>query len=360
MINQERLVRTFCDLARIDSPSGEEEAVAQEVGRRLSALGFQVARDDYGNVIASEEGDEPLLLSAHLDTVEPGRGVQPTVQGDRILSEGATVLGGDCKAGVAAILEALESISEEGIPRMPVQLAFTREEEMGLVGAKHLDYSLIRARQAVVFDGGGPVNRVTSGSPTYLRFDVRVTGRSAHAGVEPERGLSAIHIAAEVVAQLPQGRLDEETTFNVGLITGGSARNAVPEQVTFAGEFRSRNRDTLDRLHRQLSQTLQRIGEQYPEARIEMDSGVEFEMYTLDPEEPVAERVMMALATLGLEAALGPSGGGTDGNVFRTHGIPAVVVGMATNTAHTTREYVEVPQLVEVARFCQALLTSQP
>ena len=214
-------------------------------------MGFEVLRDAHGNLIAREEGDDPLLLSAHMDTVEPGRGIKPTIEGDRIVSDGTTILGGDCKAGVAAILEGLESVVEEGLPRRTLQLAFTRGEEIGLVGARNMDFSMITADEAVVFDGNGPVNKLTGSSPTYVSFEVNITGRSAHAGVEPEKGLSAIKIAAEIISELPQGRLDEETTFNVGTISGGSVRNAVPEQATFTGEFRSRNLETLDLLQLQ-------------------------------------------------------------------------------------------------------------
>ena len=135
MINQERLLDSFRGLVRIDSPSDEEEEVAQHLVTRLGSLGFKVERDAHGNVIASEVGDDPLLLSAHMDTVEPGRGIKPTIQGDRIVSDGTTILGGDCKAGVAAILEGLESVAESGLARRPVQVVFTRGEEIGLIGA---------------------------------------------------------------------------------------------------------------------------------------------------------------------------------------------------------------------------------
>jgi tripeptide aminopeptidase len=357
MINRDRLVQTFLDLVRIDSPSGHEEAIAQDLTRRLAALEFQVQRDAYGNLIASESGAEPLILSAHLDTVEPGRGVKPQVQGDRIVSDGTTILGGDCKAGLTAILEALASIHEERAPRVPVQLVFTREEEIGLMGAKNLDFSLVRGRQAVVFDGEGAASHITSGSPTYLRFDVHITGRSAHAGVEPEKGLSAIRIAAEAIAQLPQGRLDPQTTFNVGMISGGSVRNAVPEKASFSGEMRSFNKATLDSLHQRVGQTLQAARQRYPDAVIEEKYELEFETYTLRPDDPIVARVKEALQSLGMAPTMAPSGGGTDGNVFGAHGIRAVVIGMGDRAAHTTREYVEIPLLLDTARFCQALLT---
>ena len=357
MISQERLVNSFCDLVRIDSPSGEEDEVSRHLEARLSRLGFQIGRDAYGNVIALEPGESPLLLSAHMDTVEPGRGIKPSIQGDRIVSDGTTILGGDCKAGVAAILEGLESVAEEGLARRPVQVVFTRDEEIGLVGATNLDYSMISAREAVVFDGNGPVDGITGASPTYMRFDVTVKGRAAHAGVEPEKGLSAIRIASEIIAGLPQGRLDDETTFNVGLISGGSVRNAVPAEATFAGEFRSRNTETLDLLRMQVLATLERARQHYREATIQEDLEVLFHMYNLDQEENIVKLVTRVISDMGLTPAIRPSGGGTDANAIRLHGIDCVVVGMSTNEMHTVNEYVIVPDLVNTARFCQRLMT---
>ena len=356
MIKQERLVGSFCDLVRIDSPSDEEEEVAQHLTERLSRLGFSVARDAHGNVIATEEGEDPLLLSAHMDTVEPGRGIKPIIKEDRITSDGTTILGGDCKAGVAAILEGLESVSEDGTPRRPVQVVFTRGEEIGLVGASNLDYSMIRAGEAVVFDGNGPVNTITGASPTYMRFDITVKGRAAHSGVEPEKGLSAIRIATDIINELPNGRLDEETTFNVGLISGGSVRNAVPAEATFGGEWRSRNTETLDSIKMQLLATLERARERYKDATIEEDLEVMFQMYNLDPEEQVVRLVTRVMRDMNLVPNIRPSGGGTDGNVMRLHGIESVVVGMSTNEMHTVDEYVVIPDLVNTARFCQQVI----
>ncbi|MBI4236274.1 MAG: M20/M25/M40 family metallo-hydrolase [Chloroflexi bacterium] len=354
----DRLVQTFCDLVRTDSPSGEEEAVARDLHARLTALGFTVTRDGYGNLLAFQSGEAPrLLLSAHMDTVEPGRGVQPQVTGDRIESGGTTVLGGDCKAGIAAILEALESLSEDNAARVPVQLVFTRQEEIGLVGAKNLDFSLVAAKEAVIFDGDGPVNHVTIASPTYVSFDVRITGRAAHAGVEPEKGLSAIRIAAEIIAQLPQGRIDLETTFNVATVSGGTVRNAVPEQATFAGEFRSRNPVTREAMRGRLVEALETARRRYPKAVLQETLETEFQGYSLTPDDPLVMKVSRTLRSLGLEPRLEPSGGGTDANIFSRQGIRGVVVGIATQAMHTTREFVPIPDLLDVARFCQALLT---
>ena len=356
MIDRDRLVTTFVELARIDSPSSEEEVIAQHLAARLETLGLSVTRDDYGNVVGTDGEGEPLLLSAHMDTVEPGRGVEPIVEGDRIRTNETTILGGDCKAGVAAILEAIASIKEDDTPHVPYQVAFTREEEIGLVGARNLDFSLIHANEAIVFDGEGPPSQITSSSPTYIGFDIEITGRAAHAGVEPEKGISAIRLAAELITRLPQGRIDDETTFNVGTIEGGTVRNAVPENATVRGEFRSRNLEALDAIEVQIDEALTEVRALHPDAVIDAHIHTEFEAYTLGEDDAATTRVMAVLRGLGLEPTLRPSGGGTDGNVFRTHGISAVVVGMADHGMHTVREYVTIPDLVDAAHLCESIL----
>ena len=356
MINPERLVKTFCDLVTIDSPSSFEEKIAAELVGRLKALGFNVIRDDYGNVIANDGKENPIMLSAHMDTVEPGQGIKPSIEGDRIVSDGTTILGGDCKAGVSAIMEALESIREDETPHLPIEVVFTREEETALVGARNLDFSKIASKEAIVFDGEGPVNRITSASPTYIGFNIEITGRSAHAGVEPEKGLSAIKIAAELITRLPQGRLDGETTFNIGSIEGGQVRNAVPETTKVIGEFRSMNLETLDSVRLQLTESIDTVQELFPEAIVDAHLHTNFETYSLPEDDPALLRAKTAMTSIGLEPYLLPSGGGTDGNIFRRNGIASVVVGMADNGMHTKTEYVTIPDLVDAAHFCEALI----
>ena len=356
MINRDRLVKTFCDIVQIDSPSDEEEAMAVDMVRRLGDLGLTVVRDDYGNVIASNGGRDPLLLSCHLDTVEPGRGIKPSVEGERIVSDGTTILGGDAKAGIAAILEALESVNEGGAAQTPIEVALTREEETGLTGARNLDFSKLHAQEAVVFDGEGPVSRITSAAPTYIGFDIEITGRAAHAGIEPEKGLSAIRVAAELISKLPQGRLDPDTTFNIGNIEGGSTRNTVPEEARIVGEFRSQNIEGLDDVRMQVRQALDQVRRAFPDARIEDHLHTEFESYALTEDDPTVKRVVRVLRGLGLTPEMRPSGGGTDGNIFRRRGMKSVVVGMADNGMHTVREFVNIPDLVDAAHFCEALV----
>jgi tripeptide aminopeptidase len=357
VVNRDRLLHTFLDLVRIDSPSGEEEAIAQEVGRRLAALGAEVRRDAHGNLIAHlGDGGEPFLLSAHLDTVEPGRGIKPVIDGDTIRTDGSTILGGDPKAGVAAIIEALTTLHEAGARHRPVEIVFTRGEEMGLLGSRNLDYRMIRARQGIVLDGEGAVSEITNEAPAQYLVDVDITGRAAHAGVEPEKGIPAILIAAEMIVELPQGRIDRETTANVGLIHGGSARNAVPEQCSFKAEFRSRSPERLEEVRQEIELHIGAVAARHPKAKVDAKIEKVFDGYRLAPNHPVIQLVRAALGKLAMQPRLLPSGGATDANIFAGHGIEAAVLGMGGSNFHTTREDLSITNMYNSARFLETLL----
>jgi tripeptide aminopeptidase len=357
--DRERLLQTFLDLVRIDSPTGEESAMAEEAGRRLAVLDAVVRQDAYGNVIARiGTGGEPLLLSAHLDTVEPGRGIRPVIDGDTIRTDGTTVLGGDPKAGVAAILEALMALRAAGTAHRPVEVVLTRGEESGLLGSRNLDYGMLTARQGVVLDGEGAVSEITNEAPAQFLIDVDITGRAAHAGVEPEKGIPAIAIAAEMIVELPQGRIDRETTANIGLITGGSARNAVPEQCSFRGEFRSRNPQRLMELKQEVELHLASVIARHPHAGVRARVDKVFDGYRLAPNHPVIALCTRALERLGMQPRLLPSGGATDANIFAGHGIEAAVLGMGGSNFHTTREDLSITNMLNSARFIEALLTA--
>ena len=203
MANRERLIQTLTDLIRIDSPTGEEDEIDQEVSSRLAALGFEIYHDSFKNIIAKLSGDgEPLLLSAHIDTVEPGRDIRPVLDGDVLRSDGTTILGGDCKAGLTIVLEALTSVVDAGVKHRPIEVAFTRAEEGGLVGVHNLEFSQLTAKSGVVFDGEGSVNRISVAAPSQNVVTANIRGVAAHSGVEPEKGLSSILIAAEILTQL--------------------------------------------------------------------------------------------------------------------------------------------------------------
>ncbi len=357
MIQRDRLVKTFLELVQIDSPSGKEAAVAAHLIGLLTGLGAEASLDSHGNVLAHFDGTgAPMLLSAHMDTVQPGEGITPIIEGDLIRTDGTTVLGGDPKAGVSAILEGLRSVIEDGVVHRAVEVAFSRGEEIGLVGARHMDYERISAREALVFDGEGSVANITSEAPSQLTLDLHVAGRAAHAGVEPEKGISAIKIVAEFVRDYPQGRHDEETTGNIGLISGGSARNAVPEDCRVSAELRSRDPQKLQALRARVEQTVSALQQRYPEATITLEIEDEYGGYKLKEGDPLVALASQALQQIGLVPRLLASGGGTDGNIFTTKGIAAVVVGLGGEHFHTRQETLSIPNLLDAARFCERVL----
>lgn len=357
MANRERLLQTMMDLIRIDSPTGEEDEIDREVSSRLEALGFQVHHDSFNNLIAKLPGEgESVLLSAHLDTVEPGRGIRPTLDGDVLRSDGTTILGGDCKAGISIVLEALTSVLESGSRRLPIEVAFTRAEEGGLVGVHHLDFSQLSAKGGAVFDGEGPVNRISVAAPSQNVVTANIKGIAAHAGVEPEKGLSAILIAAEILTQLPLGRIDHETTANIGRIEGGLKRNIIPEEVFLDGEFRSRSNEKLEHYAGEFRRVFDQAGRRFPEARIELDIRNTYQAYHVDASHPTVQRLARALAYIGLEPMLEATGGGSDANVFFEKGIVALPVGIGVRSFHTTKETAVISEVVQGAEMAEALI----
>ena len=357
MADRQRLTETLIELIRIDSPSGEEDAMDAEVTARLSDLGLAVEHDAYNNIVARLDGaGEPVLLSAHLDTVEPGRGIQPTLDGDILRSDGTTILGGDCKAGVAIVLEALAAAVESGGPRRAVEVAFTRHEEGGLVGVHHLDFGLLSARTGIVFDGEGPPNRVTVSAPSQNVVTAEITGRAAHAGLEPEKGLSALLVAADILTRLPLGRIDAETTANIGWLEGGLKRNIIPERALLDGEFRSRSNDKLDWLEGQFRKVFDEAAARYPDARISLDIRNTYQAYRVAPQHETVAMIGRALDAIGLAPTLEASGGGSDANVFIERGITALPVGIGVRSFHTTWETALIPEVLQGAEMCQAAI----
>src|ERR687895_2606114 len=246
MINQDRIKSLLLELVQIDSVSRKERDVAERIKKYCEELGATVEIDDAGakvggnsgNVIARFPGTIPgaewIMMSAHMDTVVPGEGVKPIVEGDIIRTDGTTVLGGDDKSGCAVIIETIRCLQEQNVPHAPIDAVFSICEEVGLLGAKHLDMSKVRAKYGIVFDSDDPGFLFTRG-PSANHLEFKVYGLESHAGVAPEQGISAIKIAAEAIARMKLFRIDDETTANIGVIEGGKATNIVTNLVTLRG-----------------------------------------------------------------------------------------------------------------------------
>ena len=346
------LVETLCRLVRIDSPSGSEQAIATVLAGELAELGLAVFQDTAGNVIGHLDGKgEPLALAAHMDTVQPGEGIEPVVEGNLVRSAGPTVLGADDKAGISAILELLRHLVHAAEPHRPVDVLFTVGEEVGMIGAKAVDLTRIRARTGVCLDAGGAASSLVVGSPEHWKVQLRIRGRAAHAGVAPESGIDAIRTASEAICEMKLGRLDTQTTANIGVIRGGIAHNVVPDLVELEGEVRS-----LDpaRLHAQL-RAMEEAANRAVEgrgARVTLESEQLYPGYRHAETLPVVRWVMEAMTAAGVVPEPVIRGGGSDANILTGRGLTMINIGAGYRRNHGIDEELEISELCN----CLAIL----
>jgi tripeptide aminopeptidase len=357
----------FVELAALPSPPGEERAVADHVLDYLSVLGLEADEDDAGEKVGSTIGNiycrldanggagEPVFFCAHLDTVPPEAAIEPVVGEDEIVRNGAgTILGADDKSAVAAMLEATARLVEEGRPHSGVELLFTPKEEVGLLGAAAFDESRLAAKVGYVYDHAGPVGEIILGAPHQQKLDVRFHGRAAHAGMYPEDGRSAIAAAARAISDLRLGRLDEETSANVGRISGGTARNVVPEWCEFAAEARSHDERKLADLIREMVDTVT-FAASLEECEVETQVSGLSRGYRFRRDDLGVRRAAAALERVGREPAYVLSGGGADANVFNERGLQCVNLANGMTDIHTPDERIAVADLHEMVEVTLAL-----
>lgn len=371
MINKERLKNLLLELIKIDSVSRKEYAVAMRLKREMEELGATVTIDDagekvggsVGNLIAQFAGNSPraptLLLSAHMDTVVPGEGIKPVLDGDILRSDGRTVLGGDDKSGVAIICEALRIVKENNLPRSDIDVVFTICEEAGLVGAKCLDVSRLRARMGLVLDSDS-VGFLFTKAPAANRMEFKVHGLEAHAGVCPEKGINAIQVAAEGIAQMKLGRIDAETTANIGIIEGGMAVNIVPNSVVLKGEARSHNPEQLDRQTQHMARCLEEAAARHhldlagKEYRASVEAKIERDYDRMDVPDgaPIVQLVRAAARNLSLDLKTTATGGGCDANVLNQKGLQVANLATGMREIHTVNEWLDLRDL----NLCAAMV----
>ncbi len=372
IINPDRMAETFKTLVRIDSVSREEGAISKEIVKMVEAMGAETAMDSSGPFTGSETGNlvvrfkgnrsvSPILLSAHMDTVEPGRGVAPVLKDGIFRSNGTTILGGDDKTAIAIILEVVTTIQENRLPCGPIEVVLTTCEEIGLLGAKHLDFNLISATFGYVLDSAdteGIVNRAPAANK--VRFTVH--GKDAHAGANPERGINAISLAGRAIAGIESGRIDHETTCNIGTIEGGMASNIVPSLVTVTGEVRSHDPEKLDRITNDMVASFNSVidesreiyGGDLPRLDIEIDN--DFKNTNIPQNHPVIVLAKKAAENLGREMVAKTTGGGADANIFFEKGIVAGVLGTGMHDVHSVREYAVLDEMVKTAELIVEIL----
>ena len=365
MINKERLLSTFLDYVQIDSESTHEGAIAARVAEDLKAIGCQISVDDSAAKTGSETGnlyavlpgsmeEEPILFAAHMDTVVPGVGVKPVIENGVIRSSGDTVLGGDDKSGIAAIVEALRTIVENNLPHPTIEALFTVCEEVGLRGSRNMDSSRITAKKAAVLDSSGDAGKIIVAAPGQYKLNAAVIGRRAHAGVAPEEGISAIQVLCEAVSNMKLLRIDEETTANIGTISAQYATNIVPERAELVGECRSRRDDKLEAQGRHMMDCLQAACDKFG-ATLEGGLTKAYSAYSYTEDDPFVQALMAGCRKAGLEPTLAASGGGSDANNMSAHGLKALVLGTGMAKVHTVQEEITVKNLEDTAALVLAI-----
>lgn len=368
MITPQRMTETFMDLVKIDSLSRSEGRLAAELQGRLEALGAETVFDraheqiggECGNLIARFGGNRscpPLLLNAHMDTVGPGSGIRPILTDGLFSSDGTTILGADDKSAIAILLEALTVILEDDLPHGPLEVVLTVCEEVGLLGAKHLDFSLISARLGYALDATDTAGIVTR-APAANHLEFKIHGKDAHAGAAPEKGINAIWLASRAIAAQTIGRIDHETTCNIGLIEGGIATNIVPSLVTVKGEVRSHSEQKLERATAAMVQGFESAVAAYPKPdpqsplpRLEVSIARDFSATRIPDDHPVVTLAQQAATNLGRRLVPKATGGGADANVFFQKGIMTGVLGTGMRDMHTVRENVRLDDLLRTAEL---------
>ncbi|MGA7615393.1 MAG: M20/M25/M40 family metallo-hydrolase [Thermoanaerobaculia bacterium] len=361
MIRPDRLTDTFLDLVRIDSESFHERQVAEWIAAKVREMGAEVSFDDAGAAIGGDCGNlfarfaptsealPPILLSAHMDTVTPGRGIRPQIHPDRITSDGTTILGADDKSGCAIILEALRVVLENRIPHGVIEVCFSVAEEQGLRGVKELDTGRLQSKRGVVFDSGD-ARCIFNTGPAADRMEWIVHGLAAHGGVHPENGISAVRIAAAAITSMPHGRIDAETTCNIGVVEAAGATNIVPPRVRVLGEARSRDPEKLARLSATMSKCFHdavanaptvEIHETKHRATLEETIRRDYESLDVAPDATTIALVQDAANRLDRKLYLASMGGGCDANVFNRRGIECINLGTGMRDPHTLSEWLD-------------------
>ncbi|MEC2158368.1 M20/M25/M40 family metallo-hydrolase [Virgibacillus halodenitrificans] len=367
LVNKDRLVNEFFELVKVDSETKHEASIAKVLKQKLKDLDVEVYEDESitktghgaGNLICllkgNKEDTDCIYFTSHMDTVVPGKSIQPSIKDGYIVSDGTTILGADDKAGLAAILESIRVIRENKVEHGDIQFIITVGEESGLVGAKALDRSLLKADYGYALDSNGDVGDIIVAAPTQAKLFAVIKGKTAHAGVAPEKGVSAITIASKAISRMPLGRIDEDTTANIGRFEGGKQTNIVVDHVEILAEARSLVPEKMEEQVKKMNQTFITVAE-------EMGGSAEVEVKVMYPGfkhqagDQVVEIARSAAKKIGRESKLLKSGGGSDANIIAGHGIPTVNLAVGYEEIHTTNERIPVDELVKVTELVTAII----
>ena len=367
---EETLVDYFITLIKIDSESKNEKAVAHKIAEDLRYLGAEVTFDNahektggnIGNLYSYFSGNidkKPILFCAHMDTVVPGNGINPQFREDRITTDGTTILGADDKSGIAEIIWAIKEINEAEEDHAPIEVLFTVSEEIGLLGAKLVDLSNIKSEFGYALDSH-KIGHAVTGAPSQNSMQFTIHGKESHAGAAPEFGVSAIQITSEAISKMKLGRIDEETTCNIGKIRGGIATNIIPKEVILEAEVRSHDTIKLQKVTDDIKQTLIDTAAKYKlgdfQASVESIIKKEYPAFILENDDPCILLAKKATENIGLPFSTGISGGGSDANIFNFKGLKMAVVGSGMEDVHTVDEYIKLVDLENGTKWVKEVI----
>lgn len=358
ILNKGRLIKRFLKYVRILSPSEHEKEFANLIKKELRALRYKPYQDSMGNIFVDVKGDDRsapcIFLNAHIDTVAVNKRIKPRRHHGIITSDGTTILGADNKAGVAVIMEVLEILMRDKISHGDLQIIFTVQEEIGLKGSKNMRQSWLNADFGYVLDGGD-IDEIIHKAPSQYSLEAEVWGKAAHAGVRPEEGINSIKVASEAITKMKLGRIDKETTANIGIIKGGTATNIVPEKVELHGEARSHSLRKLKAQIKHMQKCLTSACHRH-KAHLKAKIKHVYGSFDISKNDKVLKIAADSLYDLGIKPKIKQTGGGSDANIFNSLGVKSVIIGVGADRVHTKAERVKINEMCDGVKFVLEIL----
>lgn len=365
MINKNRLLDNFLEMVKISSPSLRERKMADYLVEKMRSIGMEVYEDDAGAKIGGNAGnvvgilrgnsDYQIMFSAHMDTVTPCENVKPLIKNGRVVSSGDTILGADDKAGIAAILEACQTVAESGKDHPTIMALFSVAEETRLLGAYNFDHTKYNIKYGFILDSSGKPGTVVKRAPYHDKIEIKFIGKAAHAGIEPEKGINALYVASHAISKFKMGRIDENTTFNLGIVKGGRATNIVMEEVRITGEARSFDERSLGLISEEVIEISRNTAEHF-RAGIDYEVKREYDGFSFSEDSEIIKIVKKAVAEVGLPFEAQSLGGGSDTNVYNSKGVNTVNLGIGMSKPHAMDEYIEIKDLEDTAAIVVAII----
>lgn len=367
-MNDSLIVKDFIELVKIEVQSRNERKIADVLKNKLTELGLTVTEDDVaakvdgntGNVIARLKGEPDIpavLLSAHIDRVANPGNITPVVHEDTglITSDGNSILAADNISGVCAILDGIRKVKAANLVHGDIEVVLSVCEEIGVAGARNLDYKQLTAKLAYVFDAPGRIGRIIKQAPTKYKIKIGVKGRSAHAGNEPEKGLNAIRVAAVALSRIPEGRISANTTANFGSFHGGNSTNVVCDYAEIIGEVRSTSEQEMEEYLAEVKQTFAAVAAEY-QTEIEVNAQALYHTFLINENDAVAQIAVRAMNNIGVEPVFTAGGGGMDGNHFNANGIDAIGIALGYSKNHTPAEQIIIADMVKCGELVKELV----